>query len=250
MVDRRARRSYDLRNNRPSTQHLFEMNQARTSSGSRWIGSTLAGWLPDELGLLHAYPRCIGMSLFFVSASVHACWQEAAERYRVNPHVLYAIAKCESGLDPKAVNRGHLQRTGTYDIGLMQINSSNLKALRVYGIEEQHLYDGCTSIHVGAWILADKMRVHGNSWEAIGAYNAACTQLKGEACAAARNKYARCVYRHLPDELKQPLPGAAGTAGRSGSPMRSSGARHQALERTTEATEAHPPAVADARRPQ
>jgi hypothetical protein len=130
------------------------------------------------------------------------CWQEAAERYNVNPHVLHAIAKCESSLNPKAMNRSHFERTGTYDIGLMQINSSNLRGLRDLGIGEAELLDACTSINVGAWILAQKIQRHGHSWEAVGAYNAACTQLKGEACTAARMRYARCVYRNLPPELK------------------------------------------------
>jgi hypothetical protein len=51
---------------------------------------------------------------------------------------------------------------------------------------------------VGAWILADKIQRYGFSWEAVGAYNAACTELKGKACDAARSKYAWCVYRNLP----------------------------------------------------
>lgn len=122
-----------------------------------------------------------------------ACWQEIGQKYRISPYLLYAIAKTESGLNPKAVNRSN--KNGTYDVGLMQINSSWFPKLRQYGISEQHLYEPCVSIEVGAWILAQNIHRMGNSWDAVGAYNAANPER--------RRVYASKVYKNLLPVLTQ-----------------------------------------------
>lgn len=136
-----------------------------------------------------AFFRNIG---FFLCTSVlagpsYACWEEAAARYGVNPYLLYAIAKTESSLNPKAINRN---KNGSYDVGLMQINSSWFPTLRKHGLDEKQLFEPCTSIHVGAWVLAQNMQRLGNSWEAVGAYNTSKRDL--------RMKYAAKVYKNIP----------------------------------------------------
>lgn len=136
------------------------------------------------------------MAMFASQAS--ACWGDAGERYGVSADLLYAIARVESNLNPKAVNRSHFQRTGSYDIGLMQINNRHLSVLSRHGIRESDLFDPCTNIQVGAWLLSGLFSQRGTTWDAVGAYNAACTQLKGEACTKARAQYAWRVYRQLP----------------------------------------------------
>jgi soluble lytic murein transglycosylase-like protein len=116
-----------------------------------------------------------------------ACWEEAGAQYQVHPYLLYAIAKTESGLNPRAINRN---KNGTYDIGLMQINSRWLPTLRRHGVDEKQLYEPCTSIRVGAWILAQNIQRMGNTWEAVGAYNSSKPSLQ--------LKYALRVYRNMP----------------------------------------------------
>lgn len=132
----------------------------------------------------------VAVVLHLVSQYAHACWEEAASRHRVNPYLLYAIAKTESGLNPLAVNRN---KNGSYDVGLMQINSIWFPVLRRHGISEEQLYQPCVSIHVGAWILAQNMQRLGNSWNAVGAYNAASP--------ARRTEYAIKVYKNIPPEV-------------------------------------------------
>jgi hypothetical protein len=126
-----------------------------------------------------------------------ACWEAAGQAHGVDPLLLYAVAQVESGIRPLALNKEHVARTRSVDIGIMQINSRWLPHLKTYGITEGQLSDGCTNIHVGSWILGDLIRRYGNSWHAVGAYNTACTELKGEACLKSRRKYAWKVFRQV-----------------------------------------------------
>lgn len=125
------------------------------------------------------------------------CFNEAAERYGVDADLLKAVASAESDFRPLAVNLSHQERTGSRDIGLMQINSTWLPRLARFGINEAHLFDPCINVGVGAWILAGEFARRGVTWDAVGAYNAACSVLTGAACAQARSRYAWRVYRRL-----------------------------------------------------
>ena len=144
-----------------------------------------------------------------IALPAHACWQDAAARYGVDARLLYAIAQQESSLNPGAINRSHAARTGSVDIGLMQINSRWLPVLGQHGIRESDLLDPCTNLQVGAWILADVVARHGNQWQAVGAYNAACTRLKGEACTAQRAAYAWKVFERLDEPIANTKRGRA-----------------------------------------
>lgn len=121
------------------------------------------------------------------------CFQTAARHYGVAPELLHAIAQAESQLDPLALNTAN--RDGSWDIGLMQINSRWLPVLERTGISASQLYDPCTSIWVGAWVLAGNVARYGYGWNAVGAYNA------GTAASAAaqqrRETYARRIHRQL-----------------------------------------------------
>jgi hypothetical protein len=133
-----------------------------------------------------------------------SCWEKAGARYGVDPHLLAAIAKVESNFNPDAVNASHERRTGSVDLGLMQINSSWLPTLARHGVTRDRLFDACTSIHVAAWILADLFARYGVTWEAVGAYNAACVRIEPSECAKRRHAYARKVHAAL-SEMSRPV---------------------------------------------
>lgn len=140
----------------------------------------------------------IALTLLCLSGVAEAdCWQLAASRYHVDPLLLYAIAKVESGLNPSARN---INSDGSQDIGLMQINSRHLPALARWGITEQQLItQPCTSVMVGAWVLAGFIREHGYGWQAVGAYNAGPKPDRE----ARRTRYALAVWRYYRELLQQ-----------------------------------------------
>lgn len=128
----------------------------------------------------------------------HSCFVAAGAKYNLSPTLLKGVALTESSGRDYAQNLTHKLRTKTVDVGLMQINSSWFPLLEArYGIRPERLKDGCTSIDVGAWILAHEFKKYGNQWDAVGAYNAACAQLKGAACTKARQTYSWRVFRMM-----------------------------------------------------
>ena len=116
-------------------------------------------------------------------AAADACFAHAAARRHLNVNLLYAIARVESRFHPDVTNK----KTGA--IGEMQILPWHLKWLAKYQISGQDLYDECTNINVGAFILSDFVRMYGNTWRAVGAYGAGIAPDKE----AARNEYAQLV---------------------------------------------------------
>jgi hypothetical protein len=129
----------------------------------------------------------IGLSLSLHMACNNAysfCFDEAGIQYGINPLVLRSIAKVESNFDPAAIN---LNSNGTFDKGLMQINSIWRSAL---GNERWNaLDDECYNTKTGAWILANCIEKYGYNWKAIGCYHSR-TPDKSE-------EYAKIVFKRL-----------------------------------------------------
>lgn len=141
------------------------------------------------LGLLCCAPSTMARE----SLPYADCFQAAAQHYGLAPALLTAIAQTESQMDASALNTAN--RDGSWDIGLMQINSRWVPLLESSGISASQLYDPCTSIWVGAWVLAGNVARYGYGWQAVGAYNA------GTAASAAaqqrRERYAQRIHRQL-----------------------------------------------------
>lgn len=97
--------------------------------------------------------KAAGVLALLVSATASGyCYEEAGQKYGINPLLLEAIALTESGGKAGAVSPRN--KDGTRDNGLMQINSWWLDKLDNYGVSKDDLFNPCQSVHVGAWVLA------------------------------------------------------------------------------------------------
>lgn len=134
-------------------------------------------------------------ALFLASSQSSAfCFDRASKTYNIHHSTLKGIARQESSFNPMAIN---VNADGSEDIGVMQINTGWLGKLATFGLTRQHLFDPCTNVMVGAWVLANNIRTHGNTWEAVGAYNVGCKKLSREECTKRRSRYVQNVQRQM-----------------------------------------------------
>lgn len=107
-----------------------------------------------------------GTQLF--STPPEQCIVPASTYHTVNPYVLRAILKVESGLKSGALGKN---QNGSVDIGIGQINSIHLKELSQFGIGPVHLQDACIGTYVAAWHLKKAIAARGNTWEGVASYH-------------------------------------------------------------------------------
>lgn len=118
------------------------------------------------------------------------CYDRAGNDYHIDADLLRAIAFRESSFKVDALNK---QNDTSYAIGLMQIHSQNFAELQQYGIHETHLKaDPCMNIYTGAYYLAKFIRITGDIWKGVGAYNAGLSSKNEQQLK--RQKYSNEVY--------------------------------------------------------
>ncbi|WP_323120715.1 lytic transglycosylase domain-containing protein [Burkholderia alba] len=158
----------------------------------------------QERSLIAGLPSKIGQvlvaALGLCGTARADCLDDAAAFHKVNISLVRAIARVESGMRADSINTN---TNGTYDIGLMQINSIWLPTLARYGVHEQNLYDPCVNAYIGTWILAQNIRQFGPTWTAVGAYNAGDPDKR---LAYARKVYGAIMTVADSSALPPPLP--------------------------------------------
>jgi soluble lytic murein transglycosylase len=87
----------------------------------------------------------------------------------IDPYLVFAIIKAESGFNPKAVSRKNAR-------GLMQISEKTAiwgaKSLKLENFDDESLFDPETNIRIGCWYIATLMKEFENDIDlVITAYN-------------------------------------------------------------------------------
>jgi soluble lytic murein transglycosylase-like protein len=101
------------------------------------------------------------------------CFEDAGKQYGIPYQLLKSIAGIESNMNPGAFN---VNRNGSFDVGLMQINSFWIKT---WGLNKDELISNpCYNVMIGANILKKCIDRYGFNWEAVGCYNANNLQKK------------------------------------------------------------------------
>ncbi len=95
------------------------------------------------------------------------CFEEAGRKYGINSRLLTSIARVESNMNPRALN---LNKNGTSDFGLMQINSFWIKPMNLD--RDKLISNPCYNTMTGANILRYCLDRYGYDWKAVGCYNA------------------------------------------------------------------------------
>jgi len=147
-------------------------------------------------GIMRFAIQILLLGIFAVSTetSYAFCYAEAGSRYGISPNLLYAISKGESSFNPVAIN---YNSNGSYDYGLMQINSSWEPTLRKLGVPWDSLANPCTNVMVGAWVLSQCIQDYGYTWSAVGCYNSRTP--------SKRDRYAARIARIIDmEQLRQP----------------------------------------------
>lgn len=96
------------------------------------------------------------------------CINKAAITYHVPVPIILSVIKKEGGHNGQAVKN----KNGTYDFGVMQINSSWLTRIAIYHYTREDIqYDACKNVMVGTWILGRNIAAGKDLWRGVGNYH-------------------------------------------------------------------------------
>ena len=122
------------------------------------------------------------------------CWDYAGNKFNVDPWLLFSIASVESsfqeGIQSKNTN-------GTYDLGLMQINTIHVPRFAQANLDRHALqHDTCKNIIAAAYLLKQSINTYGYNIDGIGGYHSRTPHLRRAYGQKVINRYNELVRRY------------------------------------------------------
>lgn len=131
------------------------------------------------------------------------CINSAAKKYQIHPLVIEAITVVEGG----HVGTVSKNTNGTYDLGIMQINTINIENVQReypnYRFEDI-AFSPCGNIMSGTYLLSQHFKKTKDIWKAVGNYHSKTPKY--------HNRYlakAKAAYRKLLKEYRREQANAA-----------------------------------------
>lgn len=127
---------------------------------------------------------------------IYLCVLQASQVNSIDVNILMSVIHVEGG----RVGVESKNRNGSYDLGIMQINSHSWIPLisKVFfsdDIEKAYKVtrdDACFNISIGAWILKQSIyKEGGNVWEGVGRYHSRTPSIKYRYIKKVRNAYSK-----------------------------------------------------------
>ncbi|MDD3465603.1 MAG: lytic transglycosylase domain-containing protein [Campylobacterales bacterium] len=132
----------------------------------------------------------------YAEKNIEDIYIEVGEEFNIPPILLWAITKVESDFNKNMI---YINKNGTIDIGLMQINSVHWDTLyNEFGVTPNDLFDIEINIRCGAWELSNCIDRYEYSWDAITCFNGFSTDNK------LNKTYAKKISKAL-DEAKHKI---------------------------------------------
>jgi soluble lytic murein transglycosylase-like protein len=109
------------------------------------------------------------------NANLYLDVSNSGHKYGISPKILWAIMKVESGYKRTI----HKNADGSFDIGLMQINSLWINSLAKKGFKA-NLLDDKNNINIAGFILKEYINKGYSLWQAVGLYHSSDKKLRAE----------------------------------------------------------------------
>ncbi|HEX4044695.1 MAG TPA: lytic transglycosylase domain-containing protein [Gammaproteobacteria bacterium] len=119
-----------------------------------------------------------------------ACLNAVAKQYHVPAVLVLSVLKTENGRN----GMSRINTNGTYDLGVMQVNSVFLSQLKSHGYTLKRLqYSSCENITVATWILSKHIANSKASQIGIGNYHSVTPKLNAVYFNRVKENYKKIV---------------------------------------------------------